>query len=72
MKNIKCYVIVCDIEGGIEVDSVWLREIDAYDRLIILKNERNDVFADYNDCITFENDDVYYIKESYIKDYNKK
>jgi hypothetical protein len=69
MNAKKCYVIVCDIEGGIEIDSVWLDYYKAFDRLQELKNERNDVFAEYDDdCIVFENDDAYYIKESEIKE----
>ena len=67
----KCYVIICDIENNTTIDSVWLNPNDVSNRMEQIKHERNDVFGDYDDCITFENDDVYYIRESYIKDYDE-
>ena len=67
----KCYVIICDLEGGIKIDSIWLNFNNASNRFKKLRERRKDVYAYNEKRIEFENDDVYLIKESYIKDSNE-
>jgi uncharacterized coiled-coil DUF342 family protein len=69
MKNKKCYVILCGIEEiDIKIDSVWLNYDKAFDRLQELKNKRNDIYGELQNYVIFKNDDVYWIKESEIKE----
>jgi hypothetical protein len=57
------YVIIYDIEGGINTDYVFKTYKEAREYIEKEIKNRNDLFQDDEDTVVFDNDDIYYIKK---------
>jgi len=63
----KVYIIVTETTEGIEIEKVFINKYRAINYFKKMIDKRNDLFAEYDDVIVFDNDDAYYFFEKEIE-----
>ena len=57
------YAVICDIEGGIDIDYIFRSYEEAREYVEKQIKDRDDLFQDDEDVVIFDNDDVLYIRK---------